>query len=155
MLWALTCLISVNPCELSTYLTMECNFSHAFRACPTPPWSGNVAGDWLQWISLLRWAHFLTVMTASFSVLLSWWWHESVEGFSMLVSVPDPKPTPAWIVCAVLRHVPNEVWNGDYFHIYIYIFHSPSQWKLCATGGTSTLSFLPQMPFLSGMWNDQ
>ena len=37
MLRTLTCLISVNPRELSAYLIMECNFFTCFRrACPTP-----------------------------------------------------------------------------------------------------------------------
>ena len=71
-------------------------------------------------ISLLRWAHFLSVMTASLPVLLSWWWHESVEGFSMLVSVPDPKPTSACVL----------YWSTKWgMEQRLFSFHSPSQWK--------------------------
>ena len=45
MLRALTCLISVNPRELSTYLGMECNFFTCFLELVLPP-LGEEDGGW-------------------------------------------------------------------------------------------------------------
>ena len=63
MLWALTCLSSVNSHELSTYLRMECNFFTCFLELvqPLPPL---VSGNWLSphsFTTLNFSPHFLAV----------------------------------------------------------------------------------------------
>ena len=97
MLWVLTCLISVNPRELSAYLRMECNFFMWFIELIYPPWSvprPTGSGLYTKYYRYHDWVICWKTTTHSLNAVMGIWPVQTIDYRSMIVWPARLSPKP-------------------------------------------------------------